>query len=91
MRGKYVFPATFQPPKYLVGKIDHPLAGSGFQAHVHPRDSIGTLGSGEGFPVGEHSVQPFVHYFKSKHLKACLGPVFVTVLDPRGLTLAFRL
>ena len=27
---------------------------------------------------------------KSKHLKACLGPAFVTVLDQKGLPLALR-
>ena len=65
MRGKYFVLATFQHPKYLVGKIDHPLAGSGFQAHVQPRgDNIGTLGSGEEFPGGEHSDRPIVQYLK---------------------------
>ena len=28
---------------------------------------------------------------KSKHLKTCLGPAFVTGLDQRGLPLALRL
>ena len=46
------FPDGEGERKYLLGEIDRPLA-AGFQAHVHPRDNIGTLGWRErGFLSG---------------------------------------
>ena len=40
--------------------------------------------------MGTHRPNVLISLTESKHLKACMGPAFVTVLDWRGFPMALR-